>query len=121
MSIGDKIKERRLQLGLSQEELAKRMGYKDRSTINKIEAGINDVTQSKVKQFAEVLGVSIAYLMEWDKVDYLIRTENGDVLIESKQANDVKKAIELYQQYLKLSPDKQAEFQSFLEYLQSKS
>lgn len=41
--IGDKIKERRESLELTQEELAKRIGYKSKSTINKIEMGINDI------------------------------------------------------------------------------
>ncbi len=63
--IGEKIKEARLQNGWSQEELAKRMGYKSKSTINKIETGINDVTQSKVAKFAQVLNVSIKELMGW--------------------------------------------------------
>lgn len=66
MAIGKKIKSRREQLEWTQEELAKRMGYKSKSTINKIELGINDVVQSKIVQFSEVLGVSIAYLMGWD-------------------------------------------------------
>jgi repressor LexA len=42
------------------------MGYKTKSAINKIEMGINDVSQSKIVKFAEVLGVSIAYLMDWE-------------------------------------------------------
>ena len=66
MAIGEKIKLRREQLEWTQEELAKRMGYKSKSTINKIELGINDVVQSKIVQFSDVLNVSIAYLMGWD-------------------------------------------------------
>ena len=44
--IGKRIKIKREELGLTQEDLAKRMGYKSKSTINKIELGINDITQS---------------------------------------------------------------------------
>ena len=65
--IGTRIMERRHQLGWTQEDLAFRMGYKTKSAINKIELGINDVSQSKVVKFAEVLNVSIAYLMGWDE------------------------------------------------------
>ena len=37
MNLYQRIKERRESLGMSQEELAKKLGYKSRSTINKIE------------------------------------------------------------------------------------
>lgn len=63
--IGDKIKAQRLAMGLTQEELAARMGYKSKSTINKIELNINDIPLSKVEEFAKVLHVSTAYLMDW--------------------------------------------------------
>lgn len=64
-NIGTKIKERREELGMSQDELALRMGYKSRSTITKIEKGINDVVQSNIVKFAEVLSTTPAYLMGW--------------------------------------------------------
>ena len=57
--IGKMIAEKRMALGWSQDELARRMGYASRSTINKIEAGINDITTSRAKKFAKVLGCSI--------------------------------------------------------------
>lgn len=41
MAVGDKIRERRLELGLSQRELAKRMGYADHSTYFKIKTPHN--------------------------------------------------------------------------------
>ena len=63
--IGENIRRLREKCGLSQEELATRMGYKSKSTINKIELGINDVAQSKVEKFAEVLGTSPSVLMGW--------------------------------------------------------
>ncbi len=66
-TVGDRILFMRKQVGLTQEELAKKMGYKSKSTINKIELGINDIPQSKIFQFAEVLGTTPAYLMGWDE------------------------------------------------------
>lgn len=67
MSItGIRIAERRKELRLTQEELAQRLGYKSKSTINKIEKGINDISQTKLAQFAEVLHTTPAYLMGWD-------------------------------------------------------
>ena len=42
--LGLRIKSFRKEKGLSQKELASLMGYKDVSTIAKIETGVNDVT-----------------------------------------------------------------------------
>lgn len=67
MGIGQRIKQQREAIGLSQEELAQKLGYKSRSTINKIESGINDITQSKVIEFAQALGTTPAYLMGWEE------------------------------------------------------
>lgn len=75
--IGKNIMKRRKELGITQEELACRMGYKSKSTINKIELGINDIPQSKVVKFAEVLNVSVAYLMGWEEVQ-----KNNDAMAD---------------------------------------
>lgn len=64
IDIGKRIKQRRLELGMSQEELANKCGYKSRSTINKIELGVNDIPRSKIKAFATALNTSPAYLIE---------------------------------------------------------
>ena len=66
MTLYDRIRARREELNMSQEELAKRLGYKSRSTIAKIESGENDITQSKIVAFAKALGVKPAYLMGWE-------------------------------------------------------
>ena len=66
-TVGDNISIIRKRLGWTQEDLAKRMGYKSKSTINKIELGINDIPQSKIQQFAEVLGTTPSQLMGWEE------------------------------------------------------
>ena len=66
MKIGEKIKQRRTELQWSQRDLAAKMGY-NHSTITRIENGKIDIPQSRILQFAEVLGVSIAYLMGWEE------------------------------------------------------
>lgn len=71
MNIGEKIRKRRIELGWTQQELADKMGYTSKSTINKIEKGRSDVAQKNIAKFAEVLGVSIAYLMDWEE-DYTV-------------------------------------------------
>jgi transcriptional regulator with XRE-family HTH domain len=74
--IGMHIKTRRIELGMSQDELAERMGYKNRSTIAKIEKGVNDVTQTNIVKFANVLNTSIAYLMGWEETPEEMHEKN---------------------------------------------
>ena len=49
MTIGERIKFKREELNISQDELARRLGYKSRSSINKIELGLQNLNQSKIK------------------------------------------------------------------------
>ena len=65
-TVGENILRMRKLLGWTQEELATKMGYKSKSTINKIELGINDIPQSKIVKFADVLGTTPAHLMGWN-------------------------------------------------------
>lgn len=65
--IYDRIKRRRLELGLTVEGLAQKMGYKDKSSISKIENGKADIPQSKVIAFARALNTTTAYLMGVDE------------------------------------------------------
>ena len=86
MTTGDKIKKRRIELGWSLRELAKRMGDANQSTISRIENGEIDIPQSKVVKFAEVMGTSVAYIMDWEEVkkkndaisDIVIRLQTDD-------------------------------------------
>lgn len=64
--IGKRIREKREAIGMTQEELASKLGYKNKSSIAKIETGANDIIQSKVVEFANVLDTTVAYLMGWD-------------------------------------------------------
>ena len=65
-TIYDRIKARRLELGLTVEELAQQLGYKDKSSISKIENGKADIPQAKVELFARALRTTTAYLMGVD-------------------------------------------------------
>jgi len=70
-----RIKERRKELQLSQDDLAKRLGYKSRSSINKIEKGINDIPHSKIAEIAKALQTTPEQLMglEGNDLDYDIQ------------------------------------------------
>lgn len=89
MHIGDRIKARRIALGWSQRDLATRMGYKNHSAIARAEAGTVDLPQSKVEQFAQVLGVTAGYLMGW--VDAATSEKNDQLaklIVKMRTDND---------------------------------
>lgn len=60
-----RIKQKREELGISQDELAQRLGYKHRSSIQKIEAGLTDLPLSKVQEFADAMQTTAEWLMGW--------------------------------------------------------
>lgn len=60
------IKKLRKELHLTQEELAKKVGYSERSIIAKIEKGESDVPLKKIPLFAKALGVTPSELMGMD-------------------------------------------------------
>ena len=62
MTIGERIKARRDELGMSQEKLAHKIGYKSKTSINKIELGIQELRQSKIKQIADALQTTPVYI-----------------------------------------------------------
>lgn len=64
MTIGERIRNRREQLNMSQDELAKKIGYKSRSSINKFETSRN-LPLDKVELVAKALECPPSYLMGW--------------------------------------------------------
>lgn len=66
-NIGKNILAARKRLGLTQEELAARVGYKTKSAINKIELGVRDLPQKKIAAFAQALDTTPGQLMGWDQ------------------------------------------------------
>ncbi len=68
MTLAEKVKKRREFLGLTQDDLAKKMGYSSRSSINKIENG-RSVSQKIIAKLADALGVSEPYLMGFEKLE----------------------------------------------------
>lgn len=61
-----RIRERRIEIGMTQLELAIQSGYSGRSSINKIEKDARNVPLDRLTKIAEALRVSPDYLMGWD-------------------------------------------------------
>lgn len=94
------IKNRRLELGMSQEELAIKMGYTSRSTIAKIEAGKNDIPQSKIQAFAKALDTTPGALMGWEKTpnqkssNLLLSPHEKDLIIAYRENPNMQSAVD---------------------------
>lgn len=78
MTIGERIAKYREEKGLSQEELAHLLGYKSRSTINKIETGQRDVPRKMIAQLSIVLNVN--------PLDILGENEKSPSLTDKREA-----------------------------------
>lgn len=67
LKLYENIRNRRIELGMTQDELAKLSGYADRTSIAKIESGKTDLPQSKILSIANALGVTPGELMGWEE------------------------------------------------------
>lgn len=124
MTIAERIRLKREELSLSQDELAVRCGYADKTSISKIENAGNDITLKKIRRVAEALGVTPSYLMGWEE-------ENGDLTLlgqvgtayqkaqtiqnfSSYSADDIELAMRLYDLYTQAPPEIQAAVETLL-------
>lgn len=78
--IGKKIKERRLELGLSQEELAKKLGV-SKSAIGNYETNVSSPKETILFKLFDVLKCDANFLYE----DYLSETENFEITSHEKK------------------------------------
>lgn len=86
MTIGQRIKQRRESLNMTQDELARKVGYASRSSINKIELS-RDLPLRKVSQMAVALETSPSFLMGWTDIvdpDYPAKSE----MLEEQENNE---------------------------------
>ena len=119
MSIGERIKQRRIELGLSQEELAHKLGNKSRASVSTVEHDKEDLTTDRIRKYADALETTPAYLMEWvddpnwrppdddqnmnPNIDY---THGNDLIeIAGKNSDPIAQALELFKLYCSASPE----------------
>lgn len=100
MTIYQRIKDLRESKGMSQQELAEKVGFKTASAVNKIELGLRDINQSKIKAFAEALGTTSCYLLDGkelskDFVSSFVLTEREKMLIIAyREHPDMQKSVD---------------------------
>jgi transcriptional regulator with XRE-family HTH domain len=79
MDIGQRIKKRREELNMTQEELAKKLGYANRSSVNKVE-NARELSMKKINLYAKALETTVPYLMGWE--DNANIEENAEIDIK---------------------------------------
>ena len=111
MTVGNRIKQRRIELGLTQSELAERMGYSGKSTVCMAEICGDNITTTKVKKFADALGVTPRYLMGYEENPTATTEPSVAYTVDFPEYDfneDKKAAADLYEKYKKASPDIQS-------------
>ena len=88
MKLYENIKERRVALNITQEELAKKLGYKSTSTIAKIEAGKSDIPQSKIVAFANALNTTPGALMGWEEPQPILNEKELQLIANFRKLNE---------------------------------
>lgn len=99
MTVGQRIKLKREEKGLSQKELANLIGYESKSAVSLIESDKREVPFDKLSEIAKVLDVSPNWLLGWTDEAILIRTDLSLTIeqlesLDSDQLARVRKYIE---------------------------
>lgn len=119
MTVGQRIREKRIELGLSQSELADKMGYSGKTSVSMAENCGDNITTTKVEKFAKALGCSTKYLMFGNDDDYEHITY--DIPLDAYEPEFVKRAIKFLQAYNRSIPEIQNAIDTLLKSDQSDS
>ena len=93
----ERIKSRRIELGLSQQELADRVGLSSRTTIAKWESDTSNIRQSMIRKLAKALDCSPTWLIGLDDKESVL--QNFEVELNRMNREDVER-IHDYAEYL---------------------
>lgn len=96
--MGKRIKNAREKAGYSQEELSKKLGYKNRSSIARIENGLSEIGVSKIKEFANVLNVTPTYILGTEDEESYIPQSNGYPTVRIPVLGDVAAGVPILAQ-----------------------
>ena len=115
MTVGERIKQKRIDLGLSQDELAKKVGYRSRSSIQKIECA-RDLPLNKVDKMARALECSPSFLMGWEEIPQTVTGHQLETVEVIKEEAPNPERDHLYELYEVAPPEIQAAIDTLLGY-----
>ena len=104
MTVSDRIKNRRSELGMTQEELAQKLGYTGKATVSKIEQSKDKITFEKISQIAEALDTTTEYLLGYVTETVKEQTYLDDLIQEAKASS--KEDVEFVTQLLRRLKDR---------------
>ena len=119
MTVGQRIREKRIELGLSQTDLALKMGYSGKTSVSAAEVCGDNITTTKVEKFAKALGVSVKYLMFGE--DDTVADAVKKLPLEKYDPKMIERAIRFLEAYERATPEIQSAIQSLLKVHQSGS
>lgn len=126
MTIGERIKQRRIELGLTQEELAKRLGNKTRAAVCRVEKDKEDLTTERIRKYAEALCCEPAYLVGWkeeqdmsDAHKALLEAYVNRERLSQYSPEQINRALNFLDAFTKASPEIQAAIETLLKGRQS--
>lgn len=95
MSMADRIKEKRLQKGLTQEELAEKLGLQ-KSAVAKYENGrVENIKRSTIAKMSEILECSPTYLMGLEEKPSLLTADDARLIKKYHRLSDANKQVVL--------------------------
>lgn len=121
-TLGERIRRRREELGLTQSELAARLGYKSKVSISNAENDRDDMTTTRISKYANALETSEAYLMGWLDSEYLEEQHQSELYRTKMIAYSQRDfwAYHILDVGDKITRDGQKEIENFADYLASK-
>lgn len=104
-TIGQRIKECRMKMGMTQEELAEAL-YTKKCTISAYETGKIDIKVSILGDIAKVLNTTSGYLMDGDEIGFDADVMQLAMMLQEMKNEDVRKvAIEQVKVLAKFNKD----------------
>lgn len=95
MDIYERIKQRRIELGMSQDQLARLVGYETRGAISRIESGTRKINNEQIVAFANALQTTPLYLMGIEE-EYINPNESSRL---SKHVGEIVKSTMINKGY----------------------
>ena len=87
LHVGQRVRQRRWLLGMTQEQLAEKVGIKFQQ-IQKYETGANRISSSRLWDISEVMDVPVSFSFEGlDRIDYRVAGKKN--ILEDKEALDL--------------------------------